>query len=122
MKQGDLVGCSMRGGRYEGVICERGSPPLTIDEPFKGRAVGAGSNLHSGEPWGSRMMSDVHSALLFKMCRLDGRLFFLDSDDLVRISGGIGVVGGVENVSPSGDDSAKAETMTKVPVEVKERV
>ena len=84
--------------------------------------MGVGSILHSGEPWGSRMMSDIHSTPLFEMRRLDGRLFFLDNDDLVRISGGIGVVGGVENISPSGDDSANVEGMIKVPVEVKERV
>lgn len=118
MKQGDLVGCSMRGGRCGGVVCERdsaerGSPPLTIDEPLEGPVAGVGSNLHSGDTCGSRMMPDVHSALVFEIRRLDGRLFFLDSDDLSRISGGIGVVGGVENISTSGDDSVKVVGMVK---------
>lgn len=72
-----------------------------------------GSSPHSGEVCGSRMMPDFHSALVSVMCRLDGRLFFLDSDDLIRISGGFGVVGGVENVSPSGDDGGKVEGMAK---------
>lgn len=47
------------------------------------------------------------------MQMLDGLLFFLDSDDLVRISWGIGVEGGVEKISTSGDDTAKAEGMTR---------
>jgi len=51
MKQGDLVGCAMRGGRWGGIFCEwssaeRGSPPLTIDEWF---VVGVGSSPYSGE-------------------------------------------------------------------------
>ena len=119
MKQGDLVGCSMRGGRCE-VVCGRGpsagwgSPPLTIDEPFGGPEVGEGSSLHSGEACGSRMIPDVHSALVFEMRRLDGRLLFLDSDDLIRISGGIGVVGGVEKISISGDGDVEAEGMAMI--------
>ena len=122
MKQGDLVGCSMRGGRYEGVVCERGStergsPPLTIDEPFWGPAMGEGSSLYSGDACGSRMIPEVQSALVFEMRRLDGRLFFLDSDDLIRISGGIGVVGGVEKVSISGDGNVEVEGMGKITVE-----
>jgi len=123
MKQGDLVGWSMRGGRCGGVVCGRcppvgwGSPPLTIDEPSGGAAVGEGSNLHSGEACGSRMIPEVHSALAFEMRRLDGRLLFLDSDDLIRISGGMGVVGGVEKVSTSGDDNVKVEGMEKISVE-----
>lgn len=121
MKQGDLVGCSMRGGRCEGVVCERGSagwgsPPLTIDEPFGGPGVGEGSSLYSGEACGSRMIPEVHSVLVFEMRRLDGRLFFLDSDDLIRISGDIGVVGGVEKVSASGDDNLEVEGMGKITV------
>jgi len=67
------------------------------------------------------MMPDVHSVLAFEICRLDGRLFFLDRDVLIRISGGVGVVGGVENVSPSGDGGVKVEGMVKVSVEVMER-
>lgn len=117
MKQGDLVGCSMRGGRCEGVICgrgsaERGSPPLVIGGPFEMRVVGVGCRLHSGDAWGSRMMSEVHSAREFEMRRLDGRLFFLDNAGMVRISAeGIGVVGGVEKVSTSGDGGTKVEGM-----------
>jgi hypothetical protein len=76
---------------------------LTIDEPFEGWVVGLGSSLHSGEACGSSMMPGVHSALVREMRRSEGRLLFLDSDGLIRISGGIGVVGGVEKVSPSGD-------------------
>ena len=112
----------MRGGRCEGVVCERGSaergsPPLSIDEPFEGWAVGADSTPHSGEACGSRMMPEVHSALVLEMERLDGRLFFLDNDDFIRISGGIGVEGGVEKISISGDDSVKVGAMGKVVVE-----
>lgn len=128
MKHGDLVGCSMRGGRWGGAICERGSserssPPLMIDEPFWGRIAEVSSSPHSGETCGSRMMSEVHSVVVFEMCKLDGRLFFLDSEDFIRISEGIGVVGGVENVSPSGDGggNAKVAGMTMVAVEGKER-
>jgi len=124
MKHGDLVGWSIRGGRCGGVTCDRGSvawgtPPL-IDEVWEGRVVGLGSSTHSGETCGSRMMPAVHSVLAFERCKLDGRLFFLDRDGFIRISGGIGVVGGVEKVSPSGDGgSVKAEGM--VMVEGKER-
>jgi len=126
MKHGDLVGWSMRGGRFEGVVCGRfsagrGSPPLMIDEPLEVREVGVGSVLHSGEAWGSRMMPEVHPTLVSEMRRLDGRLFFLDSDGFIRISGGIGVVGGVEKISPSGDTNAEVEGMGKMAVEVKER-
>ena len=111
----------MRGGRCEGVICgrasagKRGSPPLTIDELFERRVVGVGSRPDSGEACGSRMIPDVHSALAFEMRRLDGLLFFLDSDGLIRRSGGIGDEGGVEKVSRSGDAKAKAEAMTMEP-------
>lgn len=125
MKQGDLVGCSMRGGRcVEGVGSERGpvewgSPPLTIDEPFS--EMGVGSCPYSGEACGSRTIPGVHSVLVFEMRRMDGRLFFLDSDDLNRISGGIGVEGGVENVSTSGDDDVRVEGMAMGTVDVKER-
>ena len=57
-------------------------------------------------------MPEVHSTLVFDIRRLDGRLLFLDSDGpLIRSSGGIGVVGGVEKVSISGDANAKAEAM-----------
>jgi len=127
MKHGDLVGCSMRGGRCGGVTCERGSaargtPPLVIDGALGGRAVELRSSPYSGETCGSRMMSAFHSVLVFERCRLDGRLFFLDSDGFIRISGGIGVVGGVEKVSPSGDGgNAKVEGMAMGVVEVKER-
>lgn len=48
------------------------------------------------------------------MQRLDGLLFLLDSDDLIRISWGIGVEGGVEKASTSGDGTAKAEGMVRV--------
>lgn len=127
MKQGDLVGCSIRGGRCEGVICgresaERGSPPLVIDEPFEVRMVGAGSRLYSGDACGSRMMPEFHSAREFEMRRLDGRLLFLDSDGVVRISEGIGVVGGVEKVSLSGDGGTKGEGIAMVTVGKNERV
>lgn len=58
------------------------------------------------------MMPGVHSVLLFEIRRSDGRLFFLDSDGLVRSSGSIGVVGGVVKVSPSGEANSKVEGMT----------
>jgi len=127
MKHGDLVGCSMRGGRCGGVTCERGSaargtPPLVIDGVLEGRLVGVGSRPYSGEACGSTMMPAAHFVLVFERCRLDGRLFFLDSDGFIRISGGIGVVGGVEKVSTSGDGgNAKVEDMAMVTVGVKER-
>ena len=57
------------------------------------------------------MIPEVHSTLVFAIRRLDGRLFFLDSDGLIRSSGGIGVLGGVEKDSNSGDASAKVEAM-----------
>ena len=92
-----------------------GTPPLVIDGVLEERAMGLGSSPHSGETWGSRMMPAVHSVLVFERCKLDGRLFFLESDGFIRISWGIGVVGGVENVSPSGDGgNAKAEGMVMV--------
>ena len=60
------------------------------------------------------MMPEFHSTLEFEMRRLDGRLFFLDSDDLIRISCGFGVEGGVVKISTSGDGSVKAEGMVRV--------
>ena len=73
--------------------------------------VGVRSLPYSGEDCGSRMIPEVHSVLILETRRLDGRLFLLDSDGLIRSSEGIGVVGGVEKVSPSGDAIAKAEAM-----------
>ena len=128
MKQGDLVGCSIRGGRCEGVICERGSadswgsPPLMIDDPFEVRVVGVGCWLHSGDACGSRTIPEVQSAQVFEMRKFDGRLFFLDSDGLIRISAGIGVVGGVEKVSKSGDGGTKVDGMAVVTAKTNERV
>ena len=109
----------MRGGRCEGVVCgrgsaERGSPPLTIDKLLERRVVGVGSRPYSGEACGSRTMPEVHSGPLLEIRRLDGRLFFLDSDGLMRSSGSIGVVGGVEKVSASGEADAKVEVMLKL--------
>ena len=95
---------------------------MVIDGVLEGRAAELDSSPNSGETCGSRMTSGVHSVLVFERCRLDGRLFFLDSDGFIRISGGIGVVGGVKKVSPSGDGgNAKGEGMAMVAVEVKER-
>ena len=117
MKQGDLVGCSMRGGRCEGATCERSSagrgppPPLTIGEVFERRVVGVGSRPYS-ESCGSMTIPGVHSVGVLEIRRLDGLLFFLDSDGLIRISGGKGVLGGVEKVSTSGDANVKVEAMT----------
>lgn len=108
----------MRGGRCEGISCERssagrGSPPLAIGEAVVGRrVVGVGSHPYSGEACGSMTMPGAHSKLVLEMRRLEGRLLFLESDGLIRISGGIGVLGGVEKVSRSGDANAKVEAMT----------
>lgn len=118
MKQGDLDGCSMRGGRWEGVICERSSagrcsPPLTIGELFGRRAVGVGSHPYSGESRRSTIMAEVHSELVLEIRKLDGRLSFLDSDGLIRSSGSIGVVGGVEKGSGSGDPNPMVVAMTR---------
>jgi hypothetical protein len=57
------------------------------------------------------MIPDFHSAPASEIRRLDGRLFLLDNEGLIRSSGGSGVVGGVEKVSTSGDANAKAEAM-----------
>ena len=118
MKQGDLVGCSMRGGRYESDIWERCSvvrntpPSLTIDEQFMRRKGWASSRQNSGEACGSRTIPDVHSGLVFEIRKLDGRLALLDSDGLIKSSGGMGVVGDVEKASISGEANAKADAMT----------
>jgi hypothetical protein len=53
----------------------------------------------------------AHSVLVLEIRRLEGRLLFLESDGLIRSSGGIGVLGGVEKVSRSGDAKAKVEAM-----------
>lgn len=57
-------------------------------------------------------MPEVHSVLVLEIRRLDGRLFFLESDGLIKSSGSIGVVGGVERESISGEANAKVEAMT----------
>jgi len=57
-------------------------------------------------------MPEAHSALVLETRRFDGQLFFLDSDGLIRSSGRIGVVGGVEKLSISGEANAKVEVMT----------
>jgi hypothetical protein len=85
----------------------------TVDDRCAVRGGGGGKGIQPmlREACGSRMIPEVHSALVLEIRRLDGRLFFLDSDDLIRISGDIGVVGGVEKVSASGDGDARLEGM-----------
>ena len=51
-------------------------------------------------------MLEVHSMPVLEMRRLEGRLLFLESDGLIRSSGGMGVLGGVEKDSRSGDAKA----------------